>query len=339
MQVEKADLFVSLVAIWQEGAVPVADFVADVYSALDRRYTNFEILLLENGPQPGVAAEIKLLLSRYAGLRHIRLTRTADAETAVMAGLDAAIGDFVVTMHADWDPPGDIVPMVERCRAGCDLVVGLIDADRGRGPIYRVFRRAYFGLVRWSIGVEPTAGATLFRAFSRHAVNLLTRVRVRRRFFTVLAADTGLETAYQRYDRPDRPGSRPRVGLLAGLRVGAAVIVHNSTAPLHLVSLVGLIGSLLSFVYSLYVITIYLVKREVMPGWTTLSLQTSGLFFLVFVMMTLLGEYLARLLEEASDRPLYQVREEDASAVMTDPGRLNVLHRADADDPAGVGRG
>jgi hypothetical protein len=74
---------------------------------------------------------------------------------------------------------------------------------------------------------------------------------------------------------------------------------------------------------------VYLFQRDVMPGWTTMSLQVSGLFFLVFIMMTMIGEHLGRLLDEAVDRPLYHVREEQSSSVMlSDLARRNVMDRS-----------
>jgi hypothetical protein len=113
------------------------------------------------------------------------------------------------------------------------------------------------------------------------------------------------------------------------LRIGISVIVFNSSMPLRFVSVLGLSGSLLSFAYSLFVIVNYLTRRDLMQGWTTLSLQVSGLFFLVFIILMLLSEYVARVLEESSDRPLYYVREEVASTlVLADPVRRNVLDRS-----------
>jgi hypothetical protein len=106
--------------------------------------------------------------------------------------------------------------------------------------------------------------------------------------------------------------------------------VNHSVAPLRLVSFLGLTGSFLSLIYSLYVVGVYLLKQDVMPGWTTMSLQVSGLFFLVFIMLTMIGEHLGRLLDEAVDRPLYHVREEQASAVMlSDLARRNVMDRSE----------
>ena len=114
------------------------------------------------------------------------------------------------------------------------------------------------------------------------------------------------------------------------MRLGLSVLVHNSLVPLRIASALGLLGSALSLLYSLYVVAIYLFKQDVMPGWTTLSLAVSGLFGLAFLMLALMGEYLGRLLEESSARPLYHLRDEVSSAVMLAETRRNVLDRSDA---------
>jgi dolichol-phosphate mannosyltransferase len=179
-------------------------------------------------------------------------------------------------------------------------------------------------------------GLTGLRALSRQAVNSIVKVRLRRRYFAAIAADIGLKSKFHSYTRISRSGGRPRFSFLRGFRVGLSVLVHNSITPLRMASGLGLIGSFLSLIYSLYVLGVYIFKQDVIPGWTTLSLAMSGLFAIVFLMLALMGEYLGRLLEESADRPLYHIRDELSSAVMlSDLSRRNVLDRPDESPPAG----
>ncbi|HEY1380269.1 MAG TPA: glycosyltransferase [Gemmataceae bacterium] len=321
----KADILVSAVAVLHDHAAVLPAFLDDLAPVLDRHYANYEIVLIDNGSADGTDAVARKLLGRHRCVRYVRLAGPTDDETALMAGLDAAIGDYVVTLHADFDPPAELVPMVEACRAGTDLVLG-VDRDPPRpGPVYRALRSAFLGLARRLVGVSLVTGSTGYRALTRQAVNALVKVRLRRRYFAVIAADVGLTTAVHPYVRTSRSGTRPALGLARAVRIGLSVLVHNSIAPLRVASGLGLLGSGLSFLYFLYATTVYLFKRDVMPGWTTLSLAISGLFMPLFLILALLGEYVGRLLEESSDRPLYHVRDEQSSAVMlTDLTRRNV---------------
>ena len=263
-------------------------------------------------------------------MRYLRLTRPTDDETAVLAGLDAAIGDYVVTLNPDFDPPAEIPAMVDSCRAGNDLVLGVDRHPTRPGfavPRTRSLFRAVAGrLVRSRPRdrhervprAQPAGGE---RAREGPAPQAALRHRRRRRGPDHRAA-------------PVRPHLAPRAAADAQpvpVAAAGSVSARSQLArAARIASALGLLGSALSLTYSLYVVAVYVLKEDVMPGWTTLSLAISGLFGLAFLMLALMGEYLGRLLEESSARPLYHLRDEVSSAVMLAETRRNVLDRSDA---------
>ena len=102
--------------------------------------------------------------------------------------------------------------------------------------------------------------------------------------------------------------------------------VVNSTHPLRVVSILGLILSAVNTLYILYVVLVRLLDENVVPGWATLSLQVSVMLLFVFLILSMLCEYVGRLLGEARDRPLYYVLEERNSSVMiANEERKNVV--------------
>lgn len=326
----KEDILVSAVAVVQNDGAILPAFIGETWEILDRHYANYELLLVDNGSADGTETIVRQFLGRYTGLRYLRLTRETDDETALMAGLDAVIGDYVVTIEPDLDPPAELVSMVETCRAGADLVLGVDRRPPRQGWLYTALRNAFVVLNRRLLHFDMVIGTTGFRVISRQGINALIRVRLRRRYFTVVVAEVGLKTALHAFGRICRSGRPPKRRLLHSLRVGLSVLIHNSITPLRAASALGLAGSLLSLLYSAYVVAVYLFKSDVMPGWTTLSLAMSGLFALAFLMLALMGEYLGRLLEESAHRPLYHVWEELSSAVMLDhANRRNVLEHSE----------
>lgn len=326
----RIDTFVSVVAVLRSYARFLPSFVDEVYRILESHYSNFELVLVDNGSRDETPRIVRELLQSRKCIRYLRLSRRQSAEMAVMAGLDAAIGDYVVTLHPEFDPPGELPAMVEECRAGIDVVFGVAPFPKPPSMLYRALRWGFYRFAKIALGIEPFRVNSVYRCMSRAAVNALTRVRRRKRFFGQLASEIGLSVTAHEYEFISRSGKRPRVNLRRAARTAASMAVNHSAAPMRLVSLLGLAGSFLSLVYSTYVVGIYLTKDDVMPGWTTLSLQMSGLFFLVFVMLTLIGEHLGRLLEESVDRPLYHVREEQSSSVMlSDLARKNVMDRSE----------
>lgn len=327
---EPQDVFVSVVAVLRSYARFLPAFVEEVYATLEPRYANFELVLVDNGSRDDTPRVVRDLLGRYKCVRYLRLSRRQKPETAVTAGLDAAIGDYVVTLHPEFDPPAEIPALVEGCRAGADVTFGVAPFPAPPGALYRLLRWGFHRLAGPAFGPDAVRVNSGFRCLSRAAVNALTRVRVRKRHFGLIAAEIGLTTATHPYRFIARGGKAPRVNLRRSARQAVSLTLGHSVAPLRVVSLLGLGGSFVSFLYSLYVVGVYLTKPDVMPGWTTLSLQVSGLFLLVFVMLTMIGEHLGRLVDEAGGRPLYHVREEQASSVMlSDLTRRNVMSRSE----------
>jgi dolichol-phosphate mannosyltransferase len=326
----RSDVFVSVVAALRSYSRFLPAFVDETYTTLDAHYTNYELILVDNGSRDDTYEVVRGLLARYKCVRYLRLSRRQPPETAVMAGLDAAIGDYVATLHPEFDPPGEIPALVEGCRAGADVVIGVAPYQTSPSIGYRVLRWLFQRVAGPTLGANAVRAASGFRCLTRAAVNALTRVRVRKRHFGLLAAEIGLTTATHPYRFIARGGKTPRVNLRRSARRAVSLTLGHSVAPLRIVSLLGLGGSALSLLYSLFVVGVYLTKADVMPGWTGLSLQMSGLFFLVFVMLTMIGEHLGRLVDESGGRPLYHVREEQASAVMlSDLTRRNVLSQSE----------
>ncbi|MBX7103786.1 MAG: glycosyltransferase [Gemmataceae bacterium] len=326
----RAEVLVSAVAVVRDQAALLPEFLGELSKLLAAQFTHSEIVLIDNGSTDATESAVRETLRRIPGIRYLRLTRPTDEETALVAGLDAAIGDYVVCLNPDFDPPSVIPGMIDVCRSGADLVVGVDRGSTPPGGAYRFLRQRFLGLVRRFLDVDLPTGTTGCRALSRHAVNALVQVRQRRRYFLLVAADVGLVAKQYPYERISRSGAKPHTSLLRGLRIGLSLLVHNSLVPLRLISVLGLAGSFLSFLYTLYVIGIYLFKKDVLPGWTTLSLQVNGLFTLAFLMLALLGEYMGRLVEETTVRPLYHTRPEVSSAVdLSDPERRNVLGKSD----------
>ena len=114
-----------------------------------------------------------------------------------------------------------------------------------------------------------------------------------------------------------------------GVERGVSLIVTNSTRPLRYVALLGLLASLLNALYLVYVLVIALFKAHVAEGWITQSASVSGMFLFLFLILSVLAEYVGRLLEESRDRPLYFVAEERQSSVLiADATRRNVVNES-----------
>jgi hypothetical protein len=87
-------------------------------------------------------------------------------------------------------------------------------------------------------------------------------------------------------------------------------------------------GATINIIYMGYVLAIHLFKEEVAPGWVTMSLQISGGFFLISLLLALLSEYILQIHGRAVRQPAYYISQEFRSNRMNREGRLNVEAQA-----------
>jgi hypothetical protein len=191
-----------------------------------------------------------------------------------------------------------------------------------RGLVYRAFSTAFNGIYRWASGIDLAREAPHFRLLSRRVINFMLRHRSPYLAYRYLPATAGFSRVSIRYSvAPRLP--RPR-RLRESIDRSIRLLVSSTQAPMRLVTSLSLFGAVANAVYSVYVIAIALWKADVAPGWVTLSLQQSGMFFLLSLVMWVLGEYILHMVSMINEGPSYHVAQEFTSAVITRREKLNV---------------
>lgn len=325
-----SDAIVSVVAYLDNDADLLGAFVDRTVAVLAAHYEHFELILLDDHSADNTPALAARLLDRSPGVRYIRLARHSGEEVATTAGLETVVGDYVVVMRVRFDPPEEIPEMVRLADRHGGSVLGVSATPPPAGVVFRWCRLAFYRLLSLFLRAPVPAHSTGYCALSRPAVNAVARTRAKRRHLRVLTCTIGFPVTLHTYvptgqDRVRRPSLRE------GLRDALALTVSSSKTPLRLASATGILAGVLNLLYVCYVIGIYLFKRQVAPGWATLSLQISTLFFFVFLILVLLSEYVVQILEESQDNPLYHVEDDRTGSVPAGSGRPNVLAESTAE--------
>src|SRR6476646_4049767 len=101
------EALISIVAPLAADSTPEAieAFVQETAAVVQQIVTHHEIILVDDGASDATVARVRALLGRYDFLRFLRLSRHFGEETAITAGLDVAIGDYVIVMLQTLDPP------------------------------------------------------------------------------------------------------------------------------------------------------------------------------------------------------------------------------------------
>ncbi len=321
-----AELFVSVVAPMHDPGPLLAPFVAETVELLRASFRHYELIVVDDGSLAVAGADWDAALSRHEGVRVLHLSREFGEEQAIAAGLDTAIGDFVVTMSPGADPPALIPALVQRARDGADVVLGVRTSRRGDPWWLRAGAGFFYWYARRAIRLDLPTNATHFRCLSRQALNALNKLRETGSRLRVFSSYIGYASASFPYEPIGQtPRSRSRTpGAAASLAV--AMILDNTAHPLRFASLLGLIAALLNLGYAAYVLVTYAVRDDIAPGWATMSLTNAAQFCFLALILVVLCEYVGHLPKRMSSDPGYYVREERSSAVLLREERPNVVH-------------
>ncbi len=318
----KDDIFVSVVVVSANSQQDFAERIIAISDVLAANYTNYEVIIVNNGMPSEASAELTALLDVYPCLRIVHLSRASKYDTAVFAGLELAIGDYVCTVNPATDPVDTITKMIATNKAN-DVVQGVSELPL-RGVLgLRLGRRVFYWYNRKYIGVDIPIDGTYFASYSRATVNALMASKRSHRHIRHLVRLVGyspVSLMYMPLQDPTRQRTM-RTGVIEALEIAASYSTH----PLRFVTWLGFFAGIINIIYAVYVVIVNLMNESVVAGWTTMSLQLSGMFFVLFAIMVILAEYIGRILVESQHEPQYYVVNEQSSTVgIADQKRRNI---------------
>lgn len=318
----KEDIFVSVVIATTSDEVDLSGYIRELSVMLAERYTNYEIILVDNGTDRTVIEAVTGLLDQVPCVRVISLSQRQKYDTAIFAGLDSAIGDFVCTLNPAVDPINEVPEIISENQQ--------VDAVQGvsKTPIKSVFggqagRRLFYWYNRHYIDIDIPVNATYFASYNRAVVNAVTATSRNHRHIRHLVRSIGYRPVLFYYEPTGNPASQRtlKTGVVEALEIAASYSTH----PLRFVTWLGFLAGIINVLYVVYILIVNLTNKHITEGWTTTSLQLSSMFFILFAIMVILAEYVGRILVESRREPQYYIKNEESSSVgLADKSRRNI---------------
>jgi polyisoprenyl-phosphate glycosyltransferase len=307
--------------------------IKEIFKILVENYRCFEILIVDNSSLDGSDLVIKKLQEKLPNVRLLVLSRSYHLEIAYSAALDNSIGDYVVLIDIISDPPDLIPKLIAKAAAGSDVVVAEREDRKSDTLGEQIFAHMFYFLTGKILGFKFSSSASYYRVLSRRAVNSVIKIKSKNRYlkyFTMLVGFKDATVPYQKL-----PRARPVAGsskknkrrFMSSIAFAIDILISNSSLPLRIASVVGALAAFASLAFLGYVLIIALIKKHLAEGWLTSSVVNGTMFFLMFVVLAIMSEYIARILNETKDQPLYFVAEESNSIVsnISEKEKINVV--------------
>jgi len=316
--------FLSVVFVVRNQSKHIEKYLTEATAIISTLVSDYELIIVDNASDDDSIAVLKQLTaeSGLANLQVYALTKEVDTDTASWVGLENALGDFVPVINPLLDDISFIPQILEKAANGADVVFANNEQKPSQSLAYRGANAAFHGLYNRLNGVNLAKEAPQYRMLSKRVINFILQHPQPAMAYRHLPATGGFAKAYLTYSAA--PKSSPPKRLGESIDRGMRLLVSTTRAPMRLVTYLSLFGALANVVYSIYVLAVAALKPDVAPGWVSFSLQQSGMFFLISLVLLVLGEYILNMASLSNEGPLYHVGQEFTSARMTRLEKLNI---------------
>lgn len=270
---------------------------------------DFEIIIVENGSVDDTWEKLQAIHDADDRFKVVQLARNFRMDGGLTAGLAHATGDAAVVMTADLqDPPELIHNFLRKWEEGYENVYMIVSQRQGTGPLRTFNSKAFYWVAgKLTDGAIPR-NASDFRLVDRGVYETINTMEERNRFVRGLFAWVGYKSIGIPHERPPRFGGESKAHSLKVLDLAFKGIFAHSYVPLRLITVTGLVVSLLSLVTLIVLAGSWVAFGVPFAGFGTLVGFTLLLFGVLFSMIGIVSEYVGLIYEEVKQRPNYVVR-------------------------------
>ncbi len=291
----------------EEGNIP--DLYKRISHVMDSTGEPWELICVNDGSKDRSLEMLQGLAREDERVRVINFARNFGHQTAVTAGIDHASGRAVVLIDADLqDPPELILDMIERWKAGYEVVYAIREKRMGESWFKLFTAKMFYRLIYRITDVDIPVDTGDFRLMDEKVVQVLRAMREHNRFIRGMTSWAGFKQTGVQYVRQARHWGETKYPLRKMIRFALDAITSFSYFPLQIMVYVsGILGVLAFLAIPVVALLRVIYGMEFFGGQATtivlvLLMSAFQLFFLF-----ILGQYVARVYDEVRGRPLYVV--------------------------------
>jgi len=268
----------------------------------------FEVILVENGSTDRTLEKMLEVHREDPRFKILRLSRNFKMDGGVTAGLSYARGDAAVIMTANLQDTPDTIPrFIEKWEQGYENVFGIVKSRPGKGFMRRINSRIFYYLLGKLTGNLIPRNVSDFRLIDKKVYRTINSMDERNRFLRGMFAWVGFKSIGVEFERGKRYAGQSHAHFFGILGMAIRAIFSFSYIPIRFIAGLGFLFAAVSMVYLLYSMVTFFVKGVPFPGFGTLVSLFLFMFGLVFLMMGVIGQYVAQIYEEVKSRPNFIV--------------------------------
>jgi len=279
-----------------------------VFASSEDKY-NFEIVVCENGSKDRSYQKLKQWQIKEPRLRVVRLSRNFHMEGGMMAALSQVTGDACVIMSADLqDPPEMILDMIELWSSGVDHVYTVISYRHGESKFRRTAAEIFYWLIDKISDTPVPRNSSDFRLVDKQMYEAFNSLPEKYRMVRAVWGWIGFESASLTYERQPRVGGTSSFNPFVTAGYAVRGVLASSLKPLKVIPVLGAVLSMTSFL-SMGLGAIRAIYGGVpFPGFGTITSLILLMFGILFLMLSVIAEYVGMIYTETRSRPPFIIK-------------------------------
>ena len=282
----------------------IAKATARMAEILQPEKIDYELLFIDDGSRDGTWAQINEAAEKDSHVVGVHFSRNFGKEAAMFAGLEQARGDCCVVIDCDLQhPPEKIVEMYRLWEQGYEVVEG-IKEDRGaESGLHKFAANSFYGLISKATGMDMSSSSD-FKLLDRKVVDTLNSLPERNVFFRALSFWVGYKKTSVSYCVQERTEGVSKWSTKSLIKYALTNISSFSSAPLHIVTVLGFIMLAVAFVLGIIAL-VQKISGVALGGFTTVILLLLFSASVIMISLGIIGYYIARIYDEIKGRPRY----------------------------------
>lgn len=298
----------------EEAVLPITSelFLGELIALIEKEKISPEskILFVNDGSSDGTWRLIKYLSEQDGHFCGISLSRNRGHQNALLAGLMEARERCDITISIDCDGQDDIAAaekMVDEFLNGSEVVYG-VRTDRGSDTFFKRFTAESFYRILDSMGVEVVFNHADYRLVSSRVLEELSHFHEVNLYLRGMIPLVGFESSTVGYERHERLAGKSHYPLRKMFSLAADGVTSLSVKPLRMITSLGLIISVISFIGTIWAVIMHFLGSTVV-GWASVTCIVCFLGGIQLVSLGVIGEYIGKIYMEVKGRPRYIISE------------------------------
>lgn len=265
-----------------------------------------ELIFVNDGSSDNSLSILEELAKEDHDVKLISFSRNFGHEAAMIAGIDHSTGDGIICMDADLQHPPECIPqIIEKFSADYEVINMVRTKNKSAGLVKNITSSGFYWLINHISDVHFEPNASDFFAISSHVAQVLKdNYREKVRFLRGYVQNVGFKKTNIEYEARARVAGESKYSIKKLFIFSINTILCFSNMPLKL----GIYAGVFSAALGVLVMVYTLCTRQGAPsGYATIVVLLCFMFAMMFLLIGIIGEYIAILFTELKDRPVYIV--------------------------------